>query len=107
MQDDDSLPAGATLSTSSLRISENGGSGTYTMVLDSQPTHTVRAIITNTVPGAATLDTTLLTFTTARWNIPQTVTVTANDEAGTHRNRSLALSPPFVLDRQRLQQPDL
>ncbi len=92
LQDDDSLPAGATLSTSSLRISENGGSGTYTVVLDSQPTHTVRAIITNTVPGAATLDTTLLTFTTARWNIPQTVTVTANDEAGTHRNRSLALS---------------
>ena len=89
LQDDESGTAGATLSTSSLRISENGGSGSYTMVLDSQPTSQVLVRITHT--GPATLDRSSILFLPTNWNQPVRTTVTATDEPGTHRDRSVSI----------------
>ena len=66
-------------------VSEDGpGSDTYTLVLDAQPSATVNVTVSPDVqssvgagPGAAVT----LVFTTANWNTPQTVTVTAVDDA--------------------------
>ena len=70
---------GVTVSESSLTI-EEGGSGTYTVVLDTLPTGDVMVDI-----GSDNTDVTVssssLTFTTSNWNAEQTVTVTAAQDA--------------------------
>jgi xanthine/CO dehydrogenase XdhC/CoxF family maturation factor len=80
--------AGVTITQSggSTNISEAGPtSDTYTMVLNTQPVSDVTVTVkpdvqTNLGAGAGTAVT--LTFTTANWNTPQTITVTAvNDTA--------------------------
>ena len=53
----------------------------YTVVLDSEPTGSVTVAITNPANSPVTLDTTTLTFTAGNWDDPQTVTVTALDDA--------------------------
>ena len=72
--DDDT--AGVTVSESALSIDE-GGSDSYTVVLDSQPT----ASVTVTIAGHSGTDISLsgatLTFTASTWDTAQTVTVTA------------------------------
>ena len=91
VNDDD---PGITLSTAGpLRLLETG-STSYTVVLDTAPTHDVlvTAARVGAMPDAASTDHTILTFTTSNWNEPQTVTVTGSDESGTHRNRSLVIA---------------
>ena len=58
-----------------------GGSNSYTVVLDSQPTATT----TVTVTGAGSVSPTSseLTFATSNWNEPQTVTLTAAHDGDT------------------------
>ncbi|AUT04546.1 endonuclease [Nostoc sp. CENA543] len=81
-----SLP-GITLieSGGSTNVTEGGATDTYTIVLNTQPTANVTVTIT---PDSQTITSvTTLTFTPANWNTPQTVTVTAVDDAlveGTH-----------------------
>ena len=53
--------------------------GSYTIVLDSEPTDDVRIDITS--PTMVTLSTTSLTFTPSNWNQAQTVTATTVDDA--------------------------
>ena len=88
--DDDTL--GVTVSTGSLSVREGDAAGRdYTVVLDSRPTHavTVTAAVTSPVnarirvgsAGGAAADEQALTFTTAGWDRPQTVTVTALTDA--------------------------
>ena len=77
--DDDT--AGVTVSETALSIDE-GGSGTYTVVLDSEPTADVTVAIaghsgTDITLSGATLSNDALTFTADNWNTAQTVTVTA------------------------------
>ena len=97
LEDDEAVPAGTpgiTLSKASpLRLLETG-STSYTVVLDAAPTHDVRVSVgrIGTMLGAASTDHTLLTFTTTNWSRPQTVTVTGQDESGTHRNRTLTIT---------------
>ena len=75
VQDDE---RGVTLDKTSLDV-EEGGSGTYTIALASQPTGTV----TVTIDGATGTDVSVndndadLEFTASTWNAAQTVTVTA------------------------------
>ncbi len=104
INDDDSAtrPGSVVVADTSLRISENGGSGTYVVWLTGQPTADVTATITRggAQSGAATLGATALTFTaigaSANWWTPQTVTVSAVDEANMRRNRALTLSHAFT-----------
>ncbi len=76
----DNDTAGVTLSTTSLSLAEGGSAGSYTVVLDSQPTSSV-VITLATSTTEVTLSATTLTFATTTWNIAQTVTVTPVDDA--------------------------
>ena len=77
----DNDTAGVTLGKTDLVVTE-GGSATYTVVLDSEPT----ADVTVTITGHAGTDLTLtpttamLTFTPSTWDRTQTVTVAAGDD---------------------------
>ena len=76
---EDDVP-GVTLSETALTLTE-GDSGTYAVVLDTQPTEPVTVAVE--VPTGADLTATppTLTFSQANWNTPQTVTVTALQDA--------------------------
>ena len=81
---DNDAAKGVTVSTTALTVTEaDTTGGSYTVVLDSEPTATV----TVTVAGHAGTDVTrtpgTLTFTTSNWDTVQTVTVTAGDDADT------------------------
>jgi len=75
--EDDETP-GVTISKSELEIDE-GGSGTYTIVLDTplatNPTRSVSIKIT--APSPLTVNPALMGFGPSDWNTPQTVTVSA------------------------------
>ena len=88
---------GVTLSATDLTVTE-GESGTYTVVLDSEPTGDV----TVTVGGATgdvsvdtstdTGDQNTLTFTTTSWSTAQTVTVKAADDDDAVADTAVALT---------------
>ena len=76
--DDDG--AGVSVSESSLTIAE-GSSGTYTIVLDSQPTADVAVAINDPSNTDVTAEPASLTFSSTDWNTPKTVTVNAAQDA--------------------------
>ena len=75
--DDDT--AGVTVSESALSIDE-GGSGSYTVKLDTEPTDDVTVTIAGHSGTDLSLDKTSLTFTASTWDSAQTVTVTAGED---------------------------
>ena len=77
--DDDT--AGVTVSASSLTVAEGGGSATYTVVLNLQPTSDVVINVTKSGSSDVTVSPARLTFTTANWSTAQTVTVAAAQDA--------------------------
>ena len=77
LADDDEV--GVTVTETILNV-EEGGSGTYTLELDTVPTHDVTIAVTSGDPDVATVDSDTLTFTLGNWNQPQTVTVTGLDD---------------------------
>ena len=94
--DDDETPAGpgtpatpgVDASTSALALDEGGSSGTYTLVLRTNPGGAVTVTPSSSDAGAVTVSG-ALTFDASNWETPQTVTVTpaddtdADDEAAT------------------------
>ena len=79
IRDDDT--AGVAVSGTSLDIDE-GDSDTYTVVLDSQPTHDVTITVNDPSNTDVTADPADLTFTPANWDTAQTVTVSAAQDSG-------------------------
>lgn len=75
--DNDSF--GVAVSESSFAFLE-GESDTYTVVLNTQPTHDVTVQI-GLATNAVTVSSSTLVFTTATWNVPQTVTVSTTDNS--------------------------
>ncbi|MEM7580722.1 MAG: cadherin domain-containing protein, partial [Cyanobacteria bacterium P01_A01_bin.80] len=69
-----------TESDGSTTVTEAGSTDTFTIVLNSQPTSDVVINIANPDTGEATVSATSLTFTSANWDTPQTVTVTGVDD---------------------------
>ena len=69
-----------TVSDTALGLVE-GGSATYTVVLEAKPTADVTVDVTG--GGDVTVDPTSLTFTAATWDTAQTVTVTAAEDLDT------------------------
>ena len=63
-----------------LAIAEGGATATYDVVLDTEPTGDVTIDIV-ALAGQATASPATLTFTSGNWMTPQTVTVTAADDA--------------------------
>jgi len=87
------LGGGITITESggSTSVAEGGGSDTYTVVLNTAPTANVTVAIN---PGAqlAVSPPGPLTFTTANWNTPQTITVTAIDDSAVESVHSGTIS---------------
>lgn len=69
-----------TLSTTSLTVSETGTSTNFDVSLVTAPTQDVTITISSADTGEGTVAPTTLTFTTANWNTPQSVTVTGVDD---------------------------
>ncbi len=84
---DNDLP-GITLSKASLSTSEAATTDTFTVRLNTVPTGTVTIPVTSTdtseglvsAAGSGAAPTVNLTFTTANWNVAQTVTVTGQND---------------------------
>ncbi len=76
----DDETAGATVSETTLTVAE-GGSATYTVVLDVQPASNVVISVTASGSSDVTVSPATLTFTTANWDTAQTVTVAAAQDA--------------------------
>ena len=72
----DNENAGVTVSKTTLTANE-GGSTTYTVVLDTQPASNVVIRVTRSGSSDVTVSPTELTFTTSDWSTPKTVTVFA------------------------------
>jgi parallel beta-helix repeat protein len=76
----DNDTAGITVSAISGNTTEAGGTATFTVVLDSQPTANVVIGISSSDLTEGTVLTSSLTFTSANWNVAQVVTVTGVDD---------------------------
>jgi len=76
--DDDTV--GINVSTISGDTTETGGTATFTVALDSEPTADVTIGISSTDSGEGTPDVSQVTITAANWDTGQTVTVTGVDD---------------------------
>src|SRR5206468_3708670 len=77
----DNDTAGITVNpTAGLVTTEAGGTATFTVVLNSQPTADVSIVLSSSDTTEGTVLSTSLTFTSANWNVAQTVTVTGVDD---------------------------
>ena len=80
--------AGVTVTPTSLTVNE-GGTNTYTVVLDTQPTATVTVTIVDPTDNAdVTANPASLTFSTSDWNTAVTVTVSADEDADSTQDRA-------------------
>ncbi|MFB2894585.1 ExeM/NucH family extracellular endonuclease [Aerosakkonemataceae cyanobacterium BLCC-F50] len=70
----------------STNVTEGGATDTYSVVLNTQPTADVTIAINS--GNQTTTNPTNLTFNTANWNVAQTVTVTAVDDAVVEGNHT-------------------
>ena len=77
---DDDTAAITVAPVTGLITTEAGGTARFTVVLDTQPTADVTVGISSSDIGEGTVSHNALTFTTADWNLPQTVTVTGVDD---------------------------
>ena len=75
-----SATRGVTVSATVLTVTE-GSTGTYTVVLDSQPTANVTVTPSRTGSSDVTFSPATLTFTALNWNTVQPVTVTAAQDS--------------------------
>ena len=76
----DAPPVPVTVTPRSLTVDE-GGSETYTIVLEEQPTGRVTVTVAGHAGTDVRLSTTRLVFTRVNWPTPQTVTVTAGEDS--------------------------
>ncbi len=80
LDDDD---AGVTVTPTSVTVDENGAiQATSTVELDSQPTGVITIPVAVADPAQASASVASLTFTSADWNVPQTITITGRDDDG-------------------------
>lgn len=77
---DDNDTAGYTIGMPSGDTNEAGGTATFTVVLNSQPTDDVSIPIASNNLNEGTLTITSVDFTTTNWKTPQTVTVKGVDD---------------------------
>ncbi|MEO8392983.1 MAG: choice-of-anchor Q domain-containing protein, partial [Chloroflexota bacterium] len=63
-----------------VNTTEDGGTGTFTVVLRWPPLADVTIALSSSNPAEGTVDPASLTFTSNNWDVPQTVTVTGVDD---------------------------
>ena len=83
---------GFTLSKNTVATAEPNGSDSFTVVLNTQPTSDVVIDIISNDLGEAIVAPTSLTFSNANWNIPQTLTVTGQDDVIVDGTQNYALT---------------
>ncbi len=76
----DNDAAHVSVSGASADTTEAGGTATFTVVLDTQPTDDVVIAVSSSDTSEGTVSTSSLTFTNADWDTPQTVTLTGVDD---------------------------
>jgi hypothetical protein len=76
----DNDTAAVTVSAISDNTTETGGTGTFTVVLATQPTADVLIGVSSNDTSEGTVSPSSLTFTSVNWATPQTVTVTGVDD---------------------------
>ncbi len=76
----DDETAGVTVSAPSGPTTEAGGTATFTIVLNSQPTAGVTIGLSSNDTSEGTVSPSSVTFTAGNWSTPQTVTVTGVDD---------------------------
>ena len=87
---------GVTLSTQSVSAVE-GGTTTYTIRLNSEPTGSMTVTPSSSATGVATVPNTALTFNADNWESPKTVTVTTvNNDIDEDTDRSATITHAFV-----------
>jgi hypothetical protein len=74
-------PGFSVIPTNNLLTTESGGTASFTVALHTPPASDVTIAVSSTNPAEGTVSTNLLTFTPADWSIPQTVTITGQDDA--------------------------
>ena len=79
--DNDTAGFTVTQSGGTTNVTEGGATDSFDVVLTAQPSSNVVFSVSSNDTTAATVDLSTLTFTTANWNTPQTVTVTAPEDA--------------------------
>ena len=89
--DDDDPEPGVTISKSALTVAEEGGTGTYTVVLDTEPTGNVTVTPGSGDTGAARVSPASLVFTTDNWDTARTVTVSGESDSDP-RNETVTIS---------------
>jgi len=77
---DDDIAGVTVTPTSGLETTEAGGTDTFTVKLNSQPTANVTIGLSSNDTTEGTVSPTTLTFTGGNWNTPRTVTVTGVDD---------------------------
>ncbi|MCR9296292.1 MAG: Ig-like domain-containing protein, partial [bacterium] len=79
---DSELSPGITVApTAGLETSEAGGTASFEVVLDSQPTADITIAVSSSNTAEGTVNLSSLTFTPANWDQPQTVVATGVDDA--------------------------
>ncbi len=73
-------------------VTEGATTDSYTIVLASQPSANVTLTPTPSTPNQITASPTIISFTPANWNIPQTVTLTAIDDPVFESTLSLTIT---------------
>jgi len=76
----DNETAGITVSAVTGPTTEGGGQALFTVVLNNQPSAGVTIGISSSDPTEGTVSVGSLTFTTANWNTPQTVTISGQND---------------------------
>ncbi len=82
---------GITVSTISGNTTEAGGTATFTVLLDSQPTADVTIGVSSSDTTEGTVSPSTLTFTSSNWSTAQTVTVTGVDDTDTDGDQSYTI----------------
>ncbi|WP_020467890.1 beta strand repeat-containing protein, partial [Zavarzinella formosa] len=75
----------------SATTTESGGTASFTVVLNSQPTGDVTIPVSSSNTSEGTASVTQLTFTPANWNIPQTVIITGVDDQVADGNQTYSI----------------
>jgi large repetitive protein len=97
----DNDSAGITVSAARGNTSESGGTTTFSIVLNSQPTADVSIPISSSVTSEGTLSVATVSFTTTDWAAPKTITITGvnDDVADGNQPYSIVTDPAESEDK--------
>ena len=90
--DNDSPGISTTESDGSTGTTETGGTDSFTVVLNTQPSSDVVASVVSSDTGEVTVTPAQLTFTASNWNTAQTVTVSGVDDTAVDGNQNTTIT---------------